>query len=122
MLVAVAIIGLLVGLVGPAAMRQLGNSRVKAAEAQIAQLRSAIDIYTIDTGRLPDEDRGLDALITWDGDTPGWNGPYLRDGKMPVDPWASPYIYMLENGQVRVRSLGADRQPGGDGQAADITG
>ncbi|MEM6407165.1 MAG: type II secretion system major pseudopilin GspG [Pseudomonadota bacterium] len=121
MLVVVAIVGLLVGLVGPAAMKQLQSSRVNATAAQIDQLRAAIDIYQIDTGRLPTEDTGLTALVANPG-TPGWNGPYLRDGELPVDAWGGAFIYRFDGDQVRVISLGADGQPGGNGQNADIAG
>ncbi|MEL6170136.1 MAG: type II secretion system major pseudopilin GspG [Pseudomonadota bacterium] len=123
MLVAVAIVGLLVGLVGPAAMRQLQSSRVKATEAQIAQLRSAVDIFLIDTGRYPSAGEGLNALVQNPLNVPGWNGPYLRDGQMPTDPWGGPFRYSLDaGGQVRIMSLGADGQPGGTGLNADIAG
>lgn len=122
MLVAVAIIGLLVGLVGPAAMNQLQNSRVKSTEAQISQLRAAIDIFLIDTGRYPTEDEGLDVLVSNTGGIPGWSGPYLRDGKMPVDPWGGAYLYISDPAGPRVRSLGADGRVGGDGLNSDITG
>ncbi|MCY4336426.1 MAG: type II secretion system major pseudopilin GspG [Litoreibacter sp.] len=121
MLVVVAIVGLLVGLVGPAAMKQLQSSRVNATAAQIDQLRAAIDIYQIDTGRLPGEDIGLTALVANPG-TAGWNGPYLRDGELPVDAWGGDFIYRFDGDQVRVISLGADGQPGGSGQNADIAG
>lgn len=122
MLVAVAIIGLLVGLVGPAAMRQLQGSRVNTTEAQIAQIRTALDIFQIDTGRLPAEGEGLAALVTNPGSVPGWNGPYLRDGRMPVDAWGGAFLYKYDGNVVQVISLGSDGQPGGEGQSADITG
>jgi general secretion pathway protein G len=122
MLVAVAIIGLLVGLVGPAAMRQLQGSRVKTTEAQIAQIRTALDIFQIDTGRLPAESEGLAALVTNPGGVPGWNGPYLRDGRMPVDAWGGAFLYKYDGNTVQVISLGSDGQPGGEGQGADIAG
>ena len=122
MLVAVAIVGLLIGLVGPAAMRQLQSSRVQTTEAQISQFRAALDIYLIDTGRYPNSNEGLGALVNNSSAVPGWNGPYLRDGEIPTDPWGGSYRYILENGQVRVMSLGADGQPGGTGLDADITG
>ncbi|WP_341367778.1 type II secretion system major pseudopilin GspG [Yoonia sp. BS5-3] len=122
MLVAVAIVGLLIGVVGPAAMRQLQSSRVTTAEAQIVQLRSALDIFLIETGRYPSEQEGLDALVDNAGNVPGWNGPYLRDGNLPVDPWGVPFIYALEDGQVRITSLGADQSPGGTGLDADVEG
>ena len=122
MLVAVAIVGLLVGLVGPAAMRQLQGSRVNTTEAQISQLRAAIDIFAIETGRLPNEAEGLNALVVDNGAIPGWNGPYLRDGQLPVDAWGNPFIYTINADQVQITSLGADGQPGGEGRNADITG
>ncbi|GFE66491.1 type II secretion system major pseudopilin GspG [Litoreibacter roseus] len=122
MLVAVTIVGLLVGLVGPAAMRQLQSSRVKATEAQIAQLRSALDIFLIDTGRYPTAQEGLTALVQGGTLIPGWNGPYLRDGKLPADPWGGVYTYKNEGGQVRVTSFGADGRAGGTGLDSDITG
>ena len=122
MLVAVAIVGLLIGLVGPAAMRQLQSSRVQTTEAQISQLRAALDIYLIDTGRYPNANEGLGALVSNTTAIPGWNGPYLRDGEIPTDPWGGPYQYLLENGRVRILSLGADGQPGGTGLDADIKG
>lgn len=122
MLVAVAIIGLLVGLVGPAAMNQLQNSRVKSAEAQISQLRAAMDIFLIDTGRYPNEAEGLTVLVSDSAGIPGWNGPYLRDGDMPLDPWGAPFIYVAGPNGPRVQSLGADGQEGGQGRNADILG
>jgi general secretion pathway protein G len=122
MLVAVAIIGLLVGLVGPAAMRQLQGSRVNTTEAQIAQLRTALDIFQIDTGRLPSEGEGLGALVSNTGSVPGWNGPYLRDGRMPVDAWGGTFLYKNDGNSVQVISLGSDGQVGGEGQSADISG
>ncbi|PJI84923.1 general secretion pathway protein G [Yoonia maricola] len=120
MLVAVAIIGLIVGLVGPAAMRQLQSSRVNTTEAQIGQIRTAIDIFAIDTGRIPSESEGLSALVTNTSAIPGWNGPYLRDGTLPMDAWSRDFLYVVEEGQVRVVSLGADGQAGGTGNDADI--
>ena len=122
MLVVVAIVGLLIGLVGTGAIRQLQNSRVSAAEAQIAQLRSALDIFLIETGRYPNEQEGLQALIENTGQIPGWAGPYLRDGNLPADPWGGAFSYTLTEGQVRVGSLGADGRPGGTGVDADVEG
>jgi len=121
MLVAVAIIGLIVGLVGPAAMRQLQSSRANTTEAQIGQIRTAIDIFAIDTGRVPNETEGLGALVENRTAVPGWNGPYMRDAQLPVDAWGQPFLYNLEDGQVRITSLGADGQAGGTGNNADIT-
>ena len=122
MLVAVAVVGLLVGLVGPAAMQQLQSSRVKTTQAQIAQIRTALDIFQIDTGRMPTESEGLAALVSNPSGIAGWNGPYLRDGQIPTDGWNLPFHYVREAGAVTIRSLGADGAPGGEGDDADIAG
>ncbi|MEM7497497.1 MAG: type II secretion system major pseudopilin GspG [Pseudomonadota bacterium] len=122
MLVVVAIVGLLIGLVGPAAMRQLQSSRGTTAAAQIHQIRAAVDIYAMDVGRYPSPSEGLNALVANPGGVRGWNGPYLRDGRLPDDPWGTPFIYRRQDGQVSIISFGADGVPGGEGQDADISG
>ncbi|MEO0624987.1 MAG: type II secretion system major pseudopilin GspG [Pseudomonadota bacterium] len=121
MLVVVAIVGLLIGLVGPAAMRQLQSSRGTTAAAQIAQIRAAVDIFALDVGRYPTETEGLRALVTNPGSVPGWNGPYLRDGRLPEDPWGAEFLYRRTADGVQVYSHGADGRPGGDGQDADVS-
>ncbi|MEO0819784.1 MAG: type II secretion system major pseudopilin GspG [Pseudomonadota bacterium] len=121
MLVVVAIVGLLIGLVGPAAMRQLQSSRGTTAAAQIQQLRSAVDIFAMDVGRYPNEAEGLRALVANPGGLRGWNGPYLRDGRLPEDPWGVPFNYRLNGSSVVIFSLGADGRVGGEGQDADIS-
>lgn len=121
MLVAVAIVGLLIGLVGPAAMNQLQSSRVKTTEAQMAQVLAAIDIYQIDTGQVPGKDAGLRALIENTQQVSGWNGPYLRSGDVPTDAWGAEFIYEVQGNTVGLVSLGADGQPGGTGNAADLS-
>ena len=49
-------------------------------------------------------------------------GPYLRTGLVPNDPWGHPYIYRSpgEHGAYDIISYGADGQPGGEGNDADI--
>jgi general secretion pathway protein G len=41
---------------------------------------------------------------------------------LPNDPWGHPYVYLSpgRNGEIEVFSLGADGQPGGEGNDADI--
>ena len=51
----------------------------------------------------------------------GWKtGGYLE--KMPKDPWGNPYQFLSPGvkGEVDLISLGADGQPGGSGDDADI--
>jgi general secretion pathway protein G len=122
LLVVMVIIGLLAGYVGPRLFAQVGKSEVKAARAQIAALESALDQYRLDTGRYPSTEQGLAALMTRPPAETRWAGPYLRKA-LPDDPWGKPYVYRHpgEHGEFDLLSLGRDGQPGGSGDAADVT-
>ena len=56
-------------------------------------------------------------------DVAAWNGPYLKGGNVPNDPWSHAYIYRApgEHGPFDIVSLGSDGQEGGSGTAADIS-
>jgi general secretion pathway protein G len=93
-LVVVTIIGLLIGLVAPAALRQLGGARVSVAKQSIERLGMVLDLYNLDMGSYPTTDQGLDALVRKPSSAAtNWNGPYLKSEAVPVDPWNQPYIY-----------------------------
>lgn len=122
LLVVMVIIGLLAGYVGPKYFAQVGKSEVKAARAQIDAFEKALDTYRLDTGHYPSTEQGLNALIVQPANEPKWSGPYLKK-TIPVDPWGKPYIYKQpgEHGEVDLFSYGKDGQPGGSGDAVDIT-
>lgn len=123
MLVVITIIGLIMALVGPRVLNYLSESRVKAAKIQIQSFASALDLFYLDAGRYPSSAEGLDALVKPSGGTQGWNGPYLKGGTVPSDPWGRPYVYRFpgERSAFEIRSHGADGQEGGSGTAADIS-
>lgn len=122
LLVVMVIIGLLAGYVGPKYFSQIGKSEVKAARAQIDSLGKALDQFRLDTGHFPSAEEGLASLITRPANEPKWDGPYLTKN-VPQDPWSHPFIYKFpgEHGEYDLISLGKDGQPGGEGEAADIT-
>jgi general secretion pathway protein G len=119
LLVVLAILGLLAGLVGPQVMKFLGSSKTKTAHLQIADLVATLDLYRLELGQYPTD---LKALVDKPNDAPNWNGPYLKKGAVPKDPWGFDYQYRYpgENGGVDLWSLGADHRDGGDGENADI--
>jgi general secretion pathway protein G len=123
MLVVIAIIALVVGLVGPRVLNYLTESKIKAAKIQIESFGSALDLYYLDVGRYPTSAEGLAGLVQRSGTTALWNGPYLRGGAVPADPWGRPYVYRSpgQQGPYDLISFGADGQEGGTGAAADIT-
>ena len=123
MLVVIAIIGLIMGLVGPRVLNYLGDSKAKAAKLQIDSFSSSLDLFYLDVGRYPTVSEGLSALAQRPGNTTIWNGPYLKAGAVPTDPWGHNYLYRSpgERGPYEIVSLGSDGQEGGTGTAADIS-
>ena len=93
MLVVLVIIGLVMGLVGPRVLNSLTDARAKTAKLQIESLGSSLDLYYLDVGRYPSTSEGLGALVTAPGGLTGWNGPYLKGGAVPNDPWGQAYTY-----------------------------
>lgn len=124
LLVVLAILGLLVGLVGPQVMKTLGGSKTKTARIQIEELSGALDIYRLEIGRYPTTAEGLVSLVENTGDAKNWNGPYLKKSKVPKDPWGYDYEFRSpgEHGAVDIWSLGRDNREGGDGEDQDIYG
>ena len=123
MLVVITIIGLIMGLIGPRVLNYLSESKVKAAKIQMQSFASALDLFNLDAGRYPSTSEGLAALVRRTPGVAAWNGPYLRGGNVPNDPWNNPYIYRApgEHGAFDIVSLGSDGQEGGSGTAADIS-
>jgi general secretion pathway protein G len=121
-LVVITIIGLIMALVGPRVLNYLAESKVKAARIQVESFASSLDLFYLDAGRYPSTSEGLAALAQRPGGIDTWNGPYLRTGLVPNDPWGHAYIYRSpgEHGPYDIVSLGSDGQQGGTGTAADI--
>lgn len=122
-LVVITIIGLIMGLVGPRVLNYLTQSKAKAAKIQIESFSSALDLFFLDTGRYPNSAEGLSSLVQRPGGLTGWNGPYLKGGLVPSDPWGNPYVYRSpgQHGVYDIIAYGADGQEGGTGAASDIT-
>ncbi len=124
LLVVLIILGLLAALIGPRLVGRVGKAKTQIAKSQIALLESALDQYRLDMGRYPTTEEGLEALITPPAEEDqNWQGPYLKKKKIPKDPWGRPYHYRCpgEHGDFDLWSYGADGEPGGEGENADIT-
>ncbi len=122
LLVVLAILGLLAGLVGPRVLGQLGGAKTKTVAVQIKDLEQAAELFKLDVGRFPNQNEGLEALVVKPAGAPGWNGPYLKKGGVPKDPWGNAYHYEVpgKRSDLDIYSLGADNAPGGDGENADV--
>lgn len=123
-MVVVVIMGILAALVVPKLMGRTDDARIIAARQDVATLMQGLKLYRLDNQRYPTTEQGLQALITKPTTGPaanGWkSGGYLD--RLPMDPWGNPYQYLSPGikGEVDVFSLGADGQPGGTGNDADI--
>jgi general secretion pathway protein G len=125
LLVVLAILGLLIGLVAPAVMRQFGAAKEKIAAQSVERLATVLDMYKLDVGTYPTTDQGLQALITQPQAVARWNGPYLRGDKLPEDPWGRPYVYRSPSGrpghEFDLYSVGASGNATGLGDASAIS-
>lgn len=121
LLIVMIILGLLAALVAPRMFGKVGSSKQKAAKAQISLFETALDTYRLDVGRFPTSDQGLEALRKKPNDVDNWDGPYLPK-EIPRDPWGNPYEYRHpgEHGDYDIISYGADGQPGGEDEDADV--
>jgi general secretion pathway protein G len=122
LMVVVVIIGVLAALIAPAVLERAEQAKVTAARTDVSNLMNALKLYRLDNGRYPSGDQGLDALVNKPtvGAIPNNWKPYLD--KLPNDPWQRPYQYANPgvHGEIDVFSFGADGQPGGEGNDADI--
>jgi general secretion pathway protein G len=124
MLVVLTIIGLIVGIVGPRVLSYLGESRVKTAKLQIESFSSALDLYYLDTGRYPTTSEGLEALVQRPSGVEVWNGPYVKGGRIPADPWSHAYQYRSpvdHSPPYEIVSLGPSGHEGGSGAVAALS-
>ena len=122
LMVVIVIIGVLAALIAPKVLENVDKAKITAANADISNLMNALKMYKLDNGRYPSGDQGLQALVSkpTTGSMPGNWRSYLD--KLPDDPWHHPYQYANPgvHGDIDVFSLGADGQPGGEGNDADI--
>ena len=121
-MVVLVIIGVLAALIAPKVLENVDKAKITAAQADISNLMNALKMYKLDNGRYPTSDQGLQELVAkpTTGTVPGNWRSYLD--KLPNDPWQNPYQYANPgvHGEIDVFSFGADGQPGGEGDDADI--
>ena len=125
LMVVVFIMGLLATLIIVNVAPVGDRSRITKAKADISNLENALEQYSLDLYTYPSTDQGLAALSSPPAGidvTLYRPGGYIR--RVQNDPWGNPYQYAFpgtrSGGRFDVYSLGADGQPGGEGNNADI--
>lgn len=122
-MVTLVIIGLLTTFVVLNVLPAQGKAQVQKARGDIAAIETALEMYALDMNDYPTEQQGLEALTAAPAgvaEARYRQGGYIR--KMSLDPWGNAYEYRNpgEKGVLDIYSLGADGEPGGEGQDADI--
>jgi general secretion pathway protein G len=121
LLVALAIIGLVAGLVAPQVLRYLGTAKVTATQTQMANISGALDLYYLDVGTYPTGEVGLSALVSAPSGANGWNGPYLKGDGLAKDAWGNQFDFQVSpEGVLSIVSFGRDGKPEGDGLDQDL--
>ena len=108
-LLVVVIIGILVAVVAPNLAGRVDDARIAATRDGIKALGLALDMYEVDNGRYPSS---LAGLISNPG-VNNWNGPYIKDGRSPVDAWGNAFQYTAGERGYKIASGGADGSMGG---------
>jgi len=127
-LIEIMVVILILGLLATIVVQSLRGATDKAkrtkAQADISEIKTALDRYYLDNGSYPTSDQGLQALSTppTSGNIPTnyEQGGYIE--KVPLDPWGHPYFYQSDGNAYVLKSFGADGVEGGEGKNADIDG
>ena len=125
-MVVVFIIGLLSTVVLINVLGARTDAQLKTARTNVTSLANALEQYSLDMYDYPTTEQGLEALVT---EPPGAStaGSYRKGGyinKVPLDPWGRPFVYRRpaerSDKAYDLYSLGADGEPGGEDENADI--
>jgi general secretion pathway protein G len=103
-MVVMTILGMLAALVIPNVMGRVRVAKQHDCLVQIKSIEAACEMYKLDVGKFPDS---LEQLVTNPG-ADGWEGPYLKGGRVPKDPWKESFAYeVINNGRdVKISSTG----------------
>ncbi len=124
-MVVVVILAILGTLVAPQILGRIDEARITKARNDLRLYQSALDLYRMDNFRYPTTDQGLEALVKKPNDPTlkNWR-PEGYVEQLRKDPWGHDYVYLspgTNNVPYDLLSLGADGQPGGQGNDADLS-
>ena len=117
--VVIVILITLASVATPLYMNHIKTAKVGTAKTQIKNFEQALTDYKLAVGEYPETLQGLVENVD---NNEKWSGPYLRPAVVPKDPWGNEYIYTSpgEHGEYDLSCYGADGEPGGSAENADI--
>jgi general secretion pathway protein G len=118
-LVVLVILGLLATAVAVNVVGSAEKARSDRAKTDVQRIASeGVEAFKVMRGRYPTTEEGLNVLIEQ-----RFLKSNSKEGRL-LDPWEREYVYLYP-GQAHpdafdVKSYGADGQPGGEGENADV--
>lgn len=112
-IVAVTIIAIFAGLIGPKLLKNIGGGKTKKAQADTKTIDTQVKLYLTDRQSTKvGADFQLDMLVP----------EYIESGDELMDPWGNRYRFEdgTDGRDFDIVSFGRDGQPGGEGEDADI--
>ncbi len=125
-IVIVVILGVIAAVIGPRLIGRIGQSKQAVAKANASSLATQMTTFAADFG-MPEA--GTSLTVLWEKpatiDDANWagKGPYVNNPQELNDPWGNPFVLKIpgeKNVDFDIVSYGADGQPGGEGENADI--
>lgn len=126
LMVVIVILSILAVYMMPRIMGRPEQARRIKAKTDISALETALRLYKLDNGKYPTTEQGLEALVQEPDSGPqpmNWReGGYVEKGRIAKDPWGNEYVYISpgNHDDYDIISYGADGEPGGEGDDADI--
>jgi general secretion pathway protein G len=111
-LIEIMVVILILGLLATIVVQSLRGAADKAkktkAQADLAEIKTALDRYYLDNGFYPTTDQGLNALVS--PPTSGRAAPNYENGgyieRLPQDPWGNPYFFQSDGNSYVLKSYG----------------
>jgi general secretion pathway protein G len=120
-LAVVVILGLLAATLAVGFSGAFGKGKQELAKTGIGIIAGRLEMYKMEHDAWPDPSVGLAALS--DGHATPSDAYYLGPDNL-LDPWGKPYYFTTPGPSghpFEVISYGADAQPGGEGENADVS-
>jgi len=122
LLIAIAIMGLVMGIVGTNLAKRFDESKVNSTKIQIKQLAVILQDYRRVCGTYPKTNPGLEALLKPPAECKNADPEgFLNPRKVPKDAWNRDFLFDSDGNKFVIRSLGSDGAEGGTGYDTDIS-
>lgn len=94
LVIAIAILAILALVVGPQFMGYLDKAKVSSTKDKLKSIKTAIDMFKVDTGRYPTKLRDLVEKPKEEAVARNWQKEgYLQGGEEPQDAWNEYFVY-----------------------------